>query len=169
MNTNVGSSPINIQLYNGLYQLTKTGEITSWHQRNPGKIICKRIDRAGYYTVRLSYKGATKTYLLHRLIAIAFISNPFNKRFVNHINGNKLDNRICNLEWSTHSENIQHAISTGLCKAPEFNSKKVIDICTGKQYTSIIQAANDCGMPYSTCKNILRGTRPNRTCLRLAS
>lgn len=157
-----------VPILGGLYVLNPDGDIKSQHKRNYGRMITSRIDRAGYYTVRLSKAGKTKTYFLHRLLAQAFIPNPFNKRYVNHKNGDKLDISIDNLEWSTHSENIQHAFSTGLCRAPEFNSKKVIDICTGKEYSSIVEAANECGMPYSTCKNILRGIRQNKTCLRLA-
>jgi len=156
-----------VKLIDGLYTIKDTGEITSLHKRNPGKVISKRVDRAGYYTVRLSQAGVTKTYLLHRLLALNFIPNPENKPFVNHINGDKLDYRLCNLEWSTESENMQHAFATGLCKAPILNCKKVSDVATGKIFDSVMQAAKEKGIAYSTCKNYLRGRRKNKTCLRL--
>lgn len=154
-----------IEILNGAYKFTSAGVITSLHKRNPGKIISKRIDRAGYYTVRLSKNGITTTFLLHRLVAQIFIPNPENKPYVNHINGNKLDYRICNLEWSTLSENMHHAFSTGLCKAPEINSKQVIDRATGEIFKSVMQAAKAKGIAYSTCKNYLRGRRKNKTTL----
>ena len=65
----------------------------------------------GYYKVCLGKYG---TYLVHRLVAQTFIPNPKDKPQVNHINGNKRDNRAENLEWVTASENTQHAVKTGL-------------------------------------------------------
>lgn len=69
------------------------------------------INNRGYKTVRMD---GGKTKMIHRLVAEAFIPNPDNKPFVNHIDGNKLNNCLDNLEWCTNGENVKHAISTGL-------------------------------------------------------
>lgn len=66
--------------------------------------------KGGYKYVKIK----TKEYLTHRLIATAFIDNPNNKPEVNHIDGNKDNNNVSNLEWVTHSENVKHAWDTGL-------------------------------------------------------
>ena len=59
----------------------------------------------GYFRIKLSKNGVSKRYMLHRIIAEAFLLNPNKLRVVNHINENKKDNRLINLEWCTHSEN----------------------------------------------------------------
>ena len=95
--------------YEGLYQVSTLGRIKG----NRG-IKSLRIDKGGYLTVWLCKCSAQKNYKAHRLVAIAFIPNPENKATVNHIDGNKQNNCVENLEWATHSENINHANRTGL-------------------------------------------------------
>lgn len=71
----------------------------------------------GYQRVLMSSdKGTNETHIVHRLVAMAFIPNPCNKPEVNHINGNKLDNSVGNLEWVYPFENVEHALKTGLRK-----------------------------------------------------
>jgi len=65
----------------------------------------------GYLQVQL---GRGNRYLVHRLVADAFLPNKHNKPFVNHIDGNKVNNCADNLEWTTQGENMQHASNTGL-------------------------------------------------------
>jgi len=68
----------------------------------------------GYKMVCLQVENKMKNYLLHRLIASAFVPNPNKYDFVNHIDGNKLNNSILNLEWCTKSQNTYHAFRNGL-------------------------------------------------------
>ena len=117
------------------------------------KVLKKSISTTGYYCVRL-YDDLKKhkLFYLHRLIAEYFIENPENKPFVNHKDGNKLNNSIENLEWCTQKENVDHAIKTGLSFPPKprigkqnHKSKEVLKICktTGKvidKYESARQA-----------------------------
>lgn len=84
-----------------------------------GKPIKQQIHKNGYYVYAMrpeGRKGVCKCVKIHRLIAEAFIPNPENKPFVNHIDGNKLNNNITNLEWCTNQENVIHAYKMGLCK-----------------------------------------------------
>jgi hypothetical protein len=81
-------------------------------------ILKQKIRSRGYYTIRISENSKRKQLKVHRLVAQAFIPNPLNKPCVNHIDGNKLNNSITNLEWCTYKENYDHAITTGLMKTP---------------------------------------------------
>ena len=78
------------------------------------KIKAPRVDKYGYARVDIYKDGKPYREKIHRLVSNAFIPNPEHKPQVNHINGNKLDNSIGNLEWTTASENMQHCVKTGL-------------------------------------------------------
>lgn len=149
--------------YNQRYLFNKIGVLVSILPNEKSKVLKSRVDRAGYKTVRLSKNGKTRTYLLHRLIAQLFIPNELDKPHVNHKNGNKINNWYKNLEWVTHSENVQHAFDTGLNNK---SKPKIIDKCTGKIYNSIKQASRDLNINYNSCRAYLIGAiKRNKTCL----
>ena len=76
----------------------------------------REIKGRGYGYVTLCYRRKTKHYSIHSLVAKAFIENPDNKPEVNHIDGNKHNNYVENLEWVTRAENMYHAKYAGLIK-----------------------------------------------------
>lgn len=80
------------------YKISNLGRIYSVKRRACLKV--KKLGNSGYYQVRLSKNGHYVYKNLHRILAETFIPNPNNLRTVNHINGNKLDNRLDNLEWA---------------------------------------------------------------------
>lgn len=109
----------------------------------------------GYHRVTLYKNNKPKHYPIHRLVAETFIPNPENKPTVNHIDGDKSNNSVSNLEWSTHSENSQHAYDNGLNRChftdedrrragrskAEQSSKPVRLIETGEIYSSARECA----------------------------
>lgn len=90
--------------YEGLYQVSDLGRIKSKQNYRKGSILTPRIKK-GYYTVGLRKDGVRKWHLVHRLVASAFILNENNLKQVNHIDENKLNNKVDNLEWCSVSYN----------------------------------------------------------------
>lgn len=126
-----------------------------------GVVLSPDIAQNGYYRITLAKDGKKKQCYLHRLIATHFIDNPKNLPQVNHIDGNKLNNSMDNLEWVTVQENTIHAYENGLInhisgkEHPNYGkfgsdskkAKKVksINIKTGKEkiYGALIETLND--------------------------
>ena len=114
---------------NGLYQISNLGRVRQV------KIISPTQRMDGYYSVTLKVNNKWQSKLVHRLVADAFIDNILNKKEVNHIDGNKQNNKQSNLEWVTAKENRLHAIKTGL-----HYMIKVRCLETGEIYNSCVDA-----------------------------
>jgi len=123
-----------IEGYEGIYKISNLGEVKSLERKSAfnrngksffrtyhEKILKPALSGSTsdkYLVVCLCKNKRSHTNKIHRLIAKAFILNPENKRCVNHIDGNKTNNHISNLEWCTHSENMKHAYKIGLATSP---------------------------------------------------
>lgn len=92
--------------YEGLYRVSNLGNVI---RVNSGRVRKHWVVR-GYHRVALSKENVQKNYLIHRIVALAFISNIDKKSDVNHIDGVKTNNSLSNLEWCTRSENMRHSI-----------------------------------------------------------
>lgn len=143
--------------YEGLYQISSNGLVKSlprvvlslltnhWYPKKE-RIIKPEVTKKGlgYYRVQLCKNDSIEKALVHRLVAQAFIPNPKNKPQVNHIDGNKLNNHISNLEWTTVSENAQHAIVTGL-KNPKLASTYISEDIRELVRSEYIKGSKDFG------------------------
>ena len=110
----------------------------------------------GYFFVSLFQNGKNKIFLLHRLVAEAFIPNPDNLPVVNHIDGDKTNPKVNNLEWCSYSENTQHAHRTGL--QTKTSNKEVIR-GDGKVYPTLTEAALDNNISKSAISKVIKGER----------
>ena len=88
------------------YSVSTEGEV----RKDTTNYILSQSSQQDYKFVGLIINGKQKRMRVHRMVALTFIDNPDNKPYVNHINGNRSDNNVDNLEWVTPSENTQHAV-----------------------------------------------------------
>ena len=155
------------------YEVSNFGEVRNAKTK---KILKQGLGTSDYYRVSFSLgcKGTPKIMFVHRLIAMAFIQNPENKPVVNHIDGNKLNNSISNLEWVTYKENTEHAIRIGLIDSKLLNNQaigatsksvSVLNTMTLEEviYPSISECARTIGVPITTLsrwvnENVQKGT-----------
>jgi hypothetical protein len=152
------------------YSITEDGNVWS---HNYNRWIKGHKNWAGYIRVTLSNNGKAKAYSVHRLVAITYIENLYNKEYINHINGIKDDNRVSNLEWSTPTENTRHSWANGFSKISnktinatiERNSKIVLDTQTGVFYSSVREAAKLLSYNENTLRSYLTGQNKNKTSL----
>lgn len=105
--------------YEEYYEVSNLGRVKrtkSGIGTQSGRILKGYTDPDGYKRVDLTVNNKSKGFFVHRLVATAFLSNPENKPQVNHIDGNKQNNNISNLEWVTQEQNMAHAWRIGLTK-----------------------------------------------------
>ena len=97
---------------NGRLEVSNRGRVKS--NLRDGRILKQQTDNKGYKRVRVTLDGVKRGYKVHRLVATAFVPNPNGLPQVNHIDGNKDNNDVANLEWVSCRDNIKHAYENGL-------------------------------------------------------
>ena len=156
-----------IKDYEGLYEVSSYGNVRSLdrevYQSNgtighyKGKLLKCEYDNRGYKLFRLSKNNKSKKIFAHRLVPQAFIPNPFNKPFVNHIDETHNNNKVENLEWCTYKENMNHG--TIQARLSEMKKKKIKCITDGRKFNSVNEASVFYNIPRRSISNVLTGAR----------
>ena len=139
------------EVYEGLYKVSNFGRILSLNYRNTGKSeLMTPVDNGcGYLKVGLWKNGKTKQCLVHRLIAQTFLPNPDNLPEINHIDEDKTNNRVDNIEWKSHKDNINHGTRNERVSKAEINdpnkSKRVIQLTLDGVLIREWPSASECG------------------------
>lgn len=126
-----------IEGYEGLYEVYEDGQIYSYHRC---MYLTHTLNSRGYMRVTLSLNGVPKKILVHRLLAKAFIQNPETKPYINHIDGNKLNNNLSNLEWCTAAENNKHAVDNNLYNKVRFPIGVKFSVGIGNHHHKLIDS-----------------------------
>ncbi len=149
------------------YYVSNRGRVKN---KKTGRVLKPCVSSWGYLRHTLSLNGVTSVVRVHRLMALAFIPNPENKPTVNHIDGNKTNNSLDNLEWATYSENNFHAYRIGLkvahwlgkFKADHPRSKTVTQLKDGHvigKYISLTEAAEKANVSIGNISKVISGER----------
>lgn len=126
-----------IDTFDGLFSVSSIGQIKN---NKTNRILKPTINPTGYYFVIVrpyGRNGGCKAFRVHREVAKAFIPNEENKPTVNHIDGDKLNNSVKNLEWATHKEQVIHAHANNLTNPPKGSNCKLSRL-TDEQVTEIL-------------------------------
>jgi len=159
---------IDIENFSDYYQVSNHGRVRSKDREcfngfgvfiKKSRILKQSLKGAGYSGVGLWKDGEYYQFQIHRLVAKAFIDNPFNKPTVNHIDGDKLNNNVSNLEWATRSENSQHAFDTGLMPKRPKVLQYDMNMNFIKEFDSCSKASKETGITLCQIFDVCNGRR----------
>ena len=143
-----------VELLDSQYFVDEKGNVLNKY----GKKVFQYTDKDGYKYIVLRRKGKRKKFLIHRLVAKSYLDNPLGHPQVNHIDGNKTNNDVSNLEWVSPGENQLHSRYV-LNNVTGFADTPVMCLETGKVYRSTRDAWRDTGVGYSHISECAKGKR----------
>lgn len=143
--------------YEGKYIISNYGNLARVHKYTPTSLKEPSTDEDGYLRAKLHDKNSTKYIGIHKLVAQAFIPNPENKPQVNHINGDKTDNRVNNLEWVTASENNYHKFKVLDPKSYHKRRKAVKCEELDRVFESVSAASEELNIHRCDIRNVANG------------
>ena len=151
---------INGETYDN-YEVSTQGRVRSLNFKRTGeiKIMKPHMKKSGYLYINLHKNGKSKYFQVHRLVATMFIPNPDNKPTVNHIDEDKTNNCVDNLEWATQKEQVHHGtVLERRAKARSGKGKRVKCLETGQEWDTVRQASKETGLHESNIAKCCRRT-----------
>lgn len=147
--------------FEGLYEVSNLGRVKSYHKDKNGHLMKFTKGTWGYQLVGLHKDGKRKTVAVHRLVAEAFIPKIENKEVINHIDCDKTNNYVNNLEWTSQRENVQHSVKLGHYENSGAENKPVLQIeihgYFQNRFRSICEAARITGIPQQNISKCCNG------------
>ena len=155
--------------HEGLYEVSNMGNMKSLNYKRTGKekILKLRKNRDGYLVVSLCKEGAMKSYYVHRIVATAFLENPEGYTEINHIDQDKTNNKVDNLEWCSRSYNCNYGTRNKRMAEKLTNNPKIskpviaIDMRTGLivEFASVHEAERETGINIGNIIQCCKGKR----------
>lgn len=143
--------------YEGFYEVSNYGAV----RRVGGNVLKPKVESNGYVRYHLSKNGVAKSILAHRMVAIAFIDNPCGYKTVNHIDEDKTNNKVTNLEWCDMA--YQNRYGVGAINRTKFKEKPVLQYTKDgkfiKRFESVKKAATELGLHESSIHFVCKGQR----------
>jgi len=160
--------------YGGIYEVSTYGrgrtidrvtvDCNGMKRKIKKRILGLAINALGYPVMGMYVNGHGGGKTVHRLVAKAFIPNPNNLPCINHVDGDKTNNHVSNLEWCDHSYNMKHACDTGLVKSPGSVKRRVRQLLNGQvvgTFESVSEAARSISINRSCVSRCCTGSYPS--------
>lgn len=153
----------NIDGYDGKYMISSLGRVKAlnYHCSGKEKIMSPELMKKGYLRASLLKDGIRERIMVHRLVATHFIDNPNNKPFVDHIDGNKTNNRVENLRWVTNQENCNNPATLTKYRDRKgyrvYNSKPVLQLSDNGIFIDIFDCSHTANRLTGIHHNVIRG------------
>ena len=146
--------PVPIEGFCDLYKISTLGRVKRIGTYNSCKkgILTPMTDTSGYKHVRLYNKGFSKDFSVHRLVALAFIPNPNNYKYVNHIDEDITNNKVTNLEWCTNSYNLSYSVGK---KVAQYTKSGILI----KVFNCLREASEELHIPITNISKCCKGKR----------
>ncbi len=138
------------------YRISRDGRVYFGKLRNL-KLLKPQLTVKGYLIVGLYNENGRKPFTVHRVVALTFIANPDNSPIINHKDGIKTNNAVQNLEWVTYTENLHHAMRTGLNDLRKTVQGRHVHTGEVVTYPSTVEAAKAVGKCSSAISAAARG------------